>query len=46
MFVHLTHKHRDPETFAAGLSRKELAPALWQMSMLSIMLRAVTADIY
>jgi hypothetical protein len=52
---HLTHEHRDPEVLAVGLSGKELAPALWQMSTLAtshhgascrgLMLRAVTADI-
>jgi hypothetical protein len=41
---HLTHKHRDPQTLAGGLSRQKLPPALRQMPAFTVMLRSRKAS--
>ena len=38
---HLTHKQRDSQALAGGLTRQELAPPLRQMPAFTLMLRAL-----
>src|SRR5262249_54073824 len=42
--VDLPQKHRDAQSFARGLARQELAPALRQMSALAVMLGALVCQ--